>query len=166
MHTKASEHKREHSVPRSKMARPKRFSHWPRFVFWRIATPLHPLVREVSLRLGLVNFDQFLDHKGRQKYLLGTIHPDHSIEALVKHLTENGYGGNVVAWLDQGEVASLRLPDGFRYQYHIRIFFDGEVRAHYEYTPEAHPLKHYYEIDMEERREYFLRLLDGKIVPC
>jgi hypothetical protein len=139
--------------------------HWPRFVFWHLATPIHPFLRKASAKLGLVKFDQFLDGKGRQKFLIGTIHPDHSEESLVEHLIGLGYAGNTVAWQDSGEVASLRLTDGFRFQYHIRIFDDGEVRGHYEYTPEAHPLKHYYEVDMEERRDYFLKLLDGKIVP-
>ena len=146
------------------MALPKDLHHWPRFFFWRLATPIHPLVRNVTARLGLINFDQFLDKKGRQKYFIGTVHPDHSIETLVQYLLGIGYGHNEVAWEDNGEVASLRLTDGFRFQYHIRIFDDGEVRGHYEYTPEAHPLKHYYEVDMEERRDYFLALLEGKIV--
>src|ERR1043166_1702968 len=145
--------KHKAKVPRSKMARPKHLHHWPKFVFWRIATPFHPLLRDVSVKLGLVDFDQFVDNKGRQIYLVGTLRPENSVENLVEYLTEKGYGHNAVAWQDTGEVASLRLPDGFRFQYHIRIFDDGEVRGHYEYTPEAHPLKHYYEVDMEERRD-------------
>ena len=159
-------HKAGHRVPRSKMARPRHLAHWPRFVFWQLATPLHPLMRTVSLKLGLVNFNQFLDRKGRQKYLFGTIAPNHTADALIQHLTAQGYGENVVAWKDDGEIASLRLPDGFRFQYHVRIFSDGEVRGHYEYTPEAHPRKHYYEVDMEERREYFLELFGERITPA
>ncbi len=147
------------------MAKPDTLVHWLNFFIWQLATPLHPVLRNLSLRAGLVDFNQFLDGKGRQKYLLGAIHSDHSIQSLIDHLVEKGYGENVVAWQDHGEVASLRLPDGFRFQYHIRIFSDGEVRGHYEYTPEAHPHKHYYEVDMQERREYFLELLEGKIVP-
>ncbi len=114
--------------------------------------------------LGLVNFDQFVDGKGRQRFLIGKVHPEKELESLVVHLISHGYGHNVVAWQDQGEVASLRLPDGFQYQYHIRLFDDGEVRGHYEYTPEAYPLKHYYEEDMEERREYFMELLKDFVI--
>lgn len=145
------------------MARPKHIKHWPKFAFWHVATPLHPYLRDITAKLGLLDFEQFLDTKGRQRFLIGTIHPDHSIDTLISHLTSEGYGDNVVAWKDNGEVASLRLPDGFRYQYHIRVFNDGEIRGHYEYTPEAHPLKHYYEVDMEERRDYFHELLRGFI---
>jgi len=162
MHPK---HRTTTKPPKAKV-RPQSVRHWPKFVFWRIATPFHPILRDVSVKLGIVDFEQFLDHKGRQKFLVGTIAPEHSVETLVEHLTGSGYGHNQVAWTDSGEVASLRLPDGFRYQYHIRIFSDGEVRAHYEYTPEAHPLKHYYEVDMEERRDYFLGLMQDFIVPC
>jgi len=149
------------------MARPRylHLHHWPRFAFWQLATPIHPYLRDLSKKLGLVNFDQFVDGKGRQRFLLGLIHPEKKAEHLIEYLTSNGYGNNVVAWQDSGEIASLRLPDGFRFQYHIRIFNDGEVRGHYEYTPEAHPLKHYYEVDMQERRDYFMELLRDFIVP-
>ena len=154
--------------PRShtKAVRPARLSHWPKYAFWRIAAPLHPYIRDLSVRLGLVDFDQFLDHKGRQKFLLGMLAPSVSADDIVEYLMECGYGHNHVAWEDNGEVASLRLADGFRYQYHIRIFSDGEVRGHYEHTPEAHPLKHYYEVGMEERRDYFLAVLGEHIVPA
>jgi hypothetical protein len=148
------------------MARPSHITHWPKFAFWHIATPLHPYLREISVKLRIVDFDQFLDQKGRQRFLLGTLRPEKTTTHLIEHLTLQGYGENVVAWKDNGEVASLRLPDGFRFQYHIRIFDDGEVRGHYEYTPEAHPLKHYYEVDMEERRDYFLELLHEFIFPA
>src|SRR5262249_32990634 len=137
--------------------------HWPHFVFWRIIGPLHPGMRRLSAKLGLVDFDQFLDGEGRQRFLLGTIAQGQDAESLVNHLVENGYGVNSLAWEDAGEVASLRLSDGFRYQYHIRIFSDGEVRGHYEFTPEAHPWKHYYEEGMVPRREYFEELLGDRL---
>ena len=166
MLSRHSKHTRIPKIPRFKIARPRRAHHVPNFIFWVLALPLHPLMRELSHKLGFIDFGRFLDGKGRQKFLLGTIHPNYTVEKIIEHLVENGYGHNAIAWPDRGEVASLRLTDGFRYQYHVRIFEDGEVRGHYEYTPEAHPLKHYRETDMEKRTAYFLTLLEGKIVPC
>jgi hypothetical protein len=145
------------------MALPSTVRHWPLYLFWRLVTPIHPPLRDLSRWLGLATLERFVDEKGRQKFLLGTVHPEHSAESVVDHLIEKGYGHNIVAWLDRGEVASLRLLDGFHYQYHIRLFEDGEIRAHYEHTPEAHPFKHFYETGLEERREYFLELLEGKM---
>jgi hypothetical protein len=152
-------------IPRSKMAPPTALRHWPLFYFWKLVTPLHPPLRDLSRWLGLATFERFIDEKGRQKFLLGKVHPEHTIESIVAHLVDKGYGHNIIAWLDRGEVASLRFLENFHFQYHIRIFEDGEIRAHYERTPEAHPLMHFYEADFEERREYFMKLLEGKMIP-
>lgn len=151
------------TIPQAKPARPSRVVHWPHFIFWRMITPLHPGMRRLSARLGLIDFNQFLDGQGRQRFLLGTIAPEHNIDTIIEHLVQNGFGHNTLAWEDTGEVASLRLSDGFRFQYHVRIFSDGEVRGHYEFTPEAHPWKHYYEEGMVPEREYFEQLLGDRL---
>ena len=153
------------TLPYSKMVFPESLVDRLKYLFWLLYTPVHPYLRDAVVRLGLVNFDQFLDAKGRQKFLVGVTAPGVSVTDLIEHLVQYGYGNHFVAWKDDGEVASLRLPDNFSYQYHIRIYSDGEVRAHYELSPEAYPMKHYYEVGMEERREHFLELLGGKITP-
>lgn len=94
---------------------------------------------------------------------MGTIAPHESITSVIEYLIEHGYANHFVAWKDEGEVVSLRYVENFKYQYHVRIFEDGEVRAHYEYTPECHPVHHYNAVGFEDRRDEFLSLLGDRI---
>jgi hypothetical protein len=52
----------------------------------------------------------------------------------------------------------------FKHQYHLRVFKDGEVRGHYEYTPECHPIWHLQKVGQEPRREELLGFLGDWIV--
>lgn len=131
-----------------------------KYWFWRVYTPLHPYVRDTSTYFGIVQ------HEGRQNYLIGTVHPDKSLKDLIEHLLRHGFGNHFVAWKDDDELVSLRKPVNFRYQYHLRIFKDGEVRCHYEYTPEYRPLQHLIQIGFEDRSHEFQKILEGWIVPA
>lgn len=141
------------------MVYPERLHHRIKYYFWLAYTPYHPLVRDGALRLRLIR------RRGRQPFLLGTIAPGVSIEEFVRFLIEKGYAYHRVAWEDDGELVSLRYVEDFAYQYHIRVFEDGEVRGHYEYTPECYPLKHLREIGQEDRRERFLALFGTMLIP-
>lgn len=146
-------------IPRAHVTRPTRLKDWIKFAIWFAIVPVHPYAKEVLLRLGVIK------HSGRQQFLIGTVAPNETIESVSMHLVAQGYGNHFVAWDDDGQVISLRYTPNFIYQYHIRIFNDGEVRAHYEFTPESYPFKHLKEIGQEERREEFLALLGEKILP-
>ena len=146
-------------IPRAHVARPTKLKDWVKFGVWIIIVPLHPYGKEVLLRMGIIK------HSGRQKFLLGKIAPGETIESVSMRLVEHGYGNHFVAWDDDGQVVSLRNTPSFTHQYHVRIFHDGEVRAHYELTPESYPFKHLKEVGMEARREEFLALLEDKITP-
>ncbi len=124
---------------------------------WRLYTPHHPKVRDALLAARI------LRHEGRQDFLIGIIAPHSNIEKVISHLVSRGYGNHFVAWEEDGQVASLRLPNGHTHQYHIRIFADGEIRAHYERTPEVFPFSHWKMIGLEEKREYFIDLLCGHL---
>lgn len=150
----------EKTLPRSKMVYPSTLPDWIKYSFWRIYTPLHPFVRDVALTLGVVS------HSGRQNYTIGKITSDQNIEAVVNFLISHGYGNHFIAWKDDQELISLRRVVGFKYQYHLRIFEDGEIRGHYEYTPECHPLLHFKAIDQKDCRSEFLKLLGEKIIPA
>lgn len=141
-------------LPISKIEYPTRLHRY--FFSWY--TKYHAFLRDTFLKLKIFN------HSGRQNYLLGKIAEGVSVKDLILHLIKNGYGNHFIAWKDSGEIASLRRTTG-RYQHHIRIFEDGEVRGHYEYTPEHRPIAHYKEIGFEDRREEFLRILEGMIIP-
>ncbi len=147
-----------HELPSSRMVFPETFWQRAKYMFWRFYTPYHPLVRDTALALGIVH------HAGRQHYLIGRIAPEHTLQGVIAFLISQGFANHFIAWKDDGEVVSLRFVADFSHQYHIRLFIDGEVRAHYEYTPECRPIYHLTEVGQESRREFFTDLLKGIII--
>lgn len=147
-------------VPRSRMAYPTAIPDRLKYLFWRIYTPLHPLLRDISTTLGIVR------HEGRQDFLLGKLDPARSVREFVSFLVEQGFGNHFIAWKDTDEVVSLRRTNGFHYQYHLRIFKDGEVRCHYEFTPEYRPLQHLIQIGFEDRTPEFKNIVQDWVVPA
>ena len=145
-------------LPRSKMRYPTRLRDRAKYVFWRAYTPLHPLVRNTSLALGVVK------HTGRQNYPLGRIAPGLTLQDFVNYLVSQGFANHFVAWKDGGEVISLRRVENFTHQYHIRIFKDGEVRGHYEFTPECYPYAHLKAVGQEHHPEEFAKLFGNRII--
>lgn len=142
------------------MVYPSKLSHKIKYAFWRGLTPIHPYLRDAALKLRIIYHEQ-----GRQPFMIGKVAPEISIQEVVDQLISHGYGNHFVAWEDDDEIISLRRADCFEYQYHVRIYEDGEIRGHYEFTPECYPLMHMKEVGMEPRREHFLAVLEGKIVP-
>lgn len=141
------------------MAYPQSSSDQLKYWFWKIYTPFHKPVRDTSLALGLVR------HEGRQDFLLGTLDPARSVPEFVSFLIAQGFGNHFIAWKETDELVSLRRTVDFKRQYHVRIFTDGEVRCHYEYTPECHPVLHLREIGIEDRTEEFKYLMQDWILP-
>ncbi len=156
--TKQPQQKWIKDLPRSKMHYPRRFTDRAKYVFWRAYTPAHPLFRDAALRVGLVK------HEGRQNYLLGHVAPDQSLQEFVEFLVAQGFANHFVAWKDSDEVISLRRLDNFTHQYHIRIFADGEVRGHYEFTPECYPFSHLKAVGQEHRPEEFKKIFAGRVI--
>ena len=136
-------------IPSSRMVFPSYMRNRLKYFFWRLYAPLHPFVRDGALALGIVR------HSGRQEFLLGYIAPELDVRAFVAHCVERGYGNHLIAWREEGELVSLRRVCGFQYQYHLRIYEDGDVRGHYELTPECHPIRHIKGIGIEDRRHEF-----------
>ncbi len=147
-------------LPRSRVAYPVRKRDRLKYWFWRLYTPFHKPVRDTSVALGLVR------HEGRQDYLLGTLQSGLPMHNFIAFLVAHGFGNHFIAWREEGELVSLRKAVGFKYQYHVRIFDDGEVRCHYEYTPECHPILHIREIGIEDRTSEFKELIREWIVPA
>ncbi|MDE2038254.1 MAG: hypothetical protein KGI69_03480 [Patescibacteria group bacterium] len=148
------------SLPPSRLARPSTPRNMLKYAFWKAYAPLHPYVRDALLSLHVVR------HDCRQRFLLGKLAPGVSPQALADRLIAQGFGNHFVAWEDAGELVSLRKPDGFSHQYHIRIFDDGEVRGHYEYTTEYSPLMHYKAVRQEPRTEEFRAFLGDMVAPA
>lgn len=102
----------------------------------------------------------FLHEKQRQPYHLGWIAPGASIDELKKHLSlVHGFGNHFVSWTDSDQVLSWRKLVSFREQYHIRIFRDGEIRGHFELTPEAAPIRHFRDIGQSAKTEEFKQFI-------
>ncbi len=122
-----------------------------RRVFWVLACVAYPRLRDVLLWTGLMK------HASRQPFLVGRINNRKSGDELKRFLEENGYAYTVLAWIDDGEVLSMRKCLG-QYQFHIRLFNDGEIRAHYEHAPEALTFKHIF-CPVVPKNKYFRELL-------
>ena len=117
-------------------------------------------VQKFLLKHGII-------HHGnkRQKYHIGWLAPGKTLEELKLHLHSKwGFGNHFIAWTDNGQVLSWRKLTDFQDQYHLRVFSDGEIRGHFEYTPEAHPIEHFEEKGEVNKREDFLRFLGDFVV--
>ena len=122
---------------------------------WHVIYKFFPTVQRVLLKWHIV-----WHQKERQQYHIGWLAPGKTLEELKKHLnTEWGFGNHFVAWIDSGQVLSWRKLVDFRHQYHLRVFEEGEIRGHFELTPEAHPIDHFTEKGEQQHREDFLKFL-------
>ena len=127
---------------------------------WRKIYPIFPWVQSHFLKWHLAWHE-----KGRQPYHIGWLAPGKTLQDLEKHLhNEWGFGNHFVAWADTGQVLSWRKLESFDYQYHLRVFKDGEIRGHYEFTPESKPVEHFVEINEQARIEEFRKFLGNYIV--
>jgi len=112
-------------------------------------------IRSFLLRIGII-----WHKKGRQKYHVGWLAPGKTLGELKNHLHGKwGFGNHFIAWVDKGQVLSWRKLTDFQDQYHLRVFSDGEIRGHFEFTPEAHPIEHFEEKGEKECRKDFLKFL-------
>ena len=127
---------------------------------WRQIYPIFPWVQTHFLKWHLAWHE-----KGRQPYHIGWLAPGKTLKDLEKHLNEKwGFGNHFVAWSDKGQVLSWRKLESFEKQYHLRVFKDGEIRGHYEDTPEDKPIEHFIEIGEESRIDDFRKFLGDYIV--
>lgn len=126
--------------------------HSKRWVWWAI-TPPFLVIRWMLLK------SRILKHDIRQPFLIGELREGKTAQGLFDHLAAQGFTKNFLAWVDNGETFGVRRLCDVHHQHHIRLFNDGEIRGHYEWTPEARPFDHLLEQGFEERREEFLAIL-------
>lgn len=123
--------------------------------------PIFPFLRNISISCGI-----FRPHiEGRGRFLVGYKKEDLTTNDFLKTLKSRGFFHQTMAYDEPGQLLSLRKldPTQLDHQYHVRLFNDGEVRAHYEKTPEDHPRDHLAEVGLVARREEFLEVLSGLI---
>ena len=98
----------------------------------------------------------------RQPYLVTRFDQGQTSQAIAR-LLATGFRHEPIALNEYGQIASMRRLDEAQpdRQYHVRVFEDGEVRGHYELTPEDHPVGHWNERVFEQRNETFLAALSS-----
>lgn len=122
---------------------------------WHFIYKFFPTFQRGLLKLHFIWHD-----KERQKFHIGYLAPGKTLDMFKRHLhSQWGFGNHFVAWGDDGQVLSWRKLEDFNHQYHIRVFSDGEIRGHYEYTPEGHPVAHFDEKGESFQRAQFLKFL-------
>lgn len=127
---------------------------------WHSIYGLFLPVQKFLLKYGIIHHQS-----QRQKYHIGWLAPGKTLEELKKHLHNKwGFGNHFVAWTDNGQVLSWRKLNDFQDQYHLRVFSDGELRGHFEFTPEAHPIEHMEEKGEKEKKEDFFKFLGDFVV--
>lgn len=118
---------------------------------WRMLYPVWPQIEHMAL---------FIHGKKRQKYHIGWLAEGQTLATLKTHLSRKwGFGNHFVAWEDKDQALSWRKLDNFERQYHLRVFKDGEIRGHYEYTPEASAIKHFFSINSPAKTRDFMKFL-------
>lgn len=148
------------SIPASIVPYPDGIYNQAKYFAWKIITPFHNYWRDFLLDIGL------LEHDRRQNYPIGMLAPGRKVEDFLKYLEGIGYANHFIAWKDRDEIVSVRKFMNFERQYHLRIFSDGEIRGHFEYTPESHPRWHMKEVGQEPYHEKFLKELGDWIIPA
>lgn len=127
---------------------------------WKLFEPLFPTVRDTWVFLG------FIKHDERQNFPLGWLRGGASVRDLRQQLTKAGFSHDYLGWVDPDEVLNMRQAVDTIYQYHVRLYKDGEVRGHYELTPESHPFKHLHEKGMVDGASYLEPLLGPLLDPA
>ena len=117
-------------------------------LIWHFFDVALPVVRDCLVKLRFVR----MLHR-RQRFPAGWLKPDITPEAVIAHLKMHGFEVTRPAWIDRGEIISLRKLLDHEKQCHIRVFNDGEVRAHVEYAPEVKPFAHLLEQGLQTAHE-------------
>jgi len=123
-------------------------------IVWKLVYKIYPPFLRVLEKIDV--------HSGRQDFLLGHLKSNVPINKINTILVNNGFEPAILSWKDTGEILNLRKNDKDIFQYHLRIFHDGEIRGHYEYSSEGNPWKHVFAKHFVPEEEYFNELLEPK----
>ncbi len=119
---------------------------------WPIIYMIYPPFLRILEKFGI--------HNTKQDYHLGFLKENTDINQVKKRLESLEFEHAILAWRDRNEVLSMRKIHKKIFQYHIRAYSDGEVRAHYEYSSEGAPLKHILEKRFTLEHDFFKQVLD------
>lgn len=126
-------------------------------LFWKITYQIYPpLILRTLEKIGI--------HKFRCPYHIGYLSQSKNLENLELYLRNDNFENCPIEWKDPGEILSLRKIVNQVFQYHIRTFTDGEIRGHFEYTPEDAPLLHIFKREFKFEDKYFKQLLKDYLI--
>jgi len=128
-------------------------SFWHRIGSWKISEWIYVHGRDLFLCL------RFAKHSGRQHFHIGWLNKRFDKKDLKNFLKKQGFEHDTYAWVDDKEVLNMRKIVKEKYQYHIRLHKDNEIRGHYEYAPDAKPLKHLHSRFVRMKKRQFRKLL-------
>lgn len=133
---------------------------------------MNPKQKTSKLRLSLKEFwklfkgpltkQGIFEPNGRQPYIVGRLKRGINFDKIKKRLEMFGFEKPKLEWRDLGQIFSARLMEG-DWQYHLRIFKDGEVRGHLELAPK-HPLRHITARTRQPCPSFFLILLNEFLI--
>lgn len=123
-----------------------------RKTLWKITYACYPYIRNFLL------FSRIMKHSGRQNFHLGFLKQGLSMDDLKYLLEEKGFEKSIMSWIDDDEAMSMRKRANKIYQHHIRLYSDGEIKGHYEYSPESRPRKHLKGEVFEPEKRFFMDL--------
>src|SRR3989338_9523830 len=127
--------------------------------FWKTAIyPVFPVLRNVAVPFRIIS-----GRYRRQRFPIGYLRKNRTARDFAEYLKAIGFIKHSIALKDPGQILSMRKLVGLKYQYHLRVFKDGEGRGHYEKTPECHAVAHLFQLGQEARTNDFLELLKGWI---
>jgi hypothetical protein len=126
---------------------------------WLSIYPLYIAFQKFRMKHGMGK------NKPRQEYHIGWLSPEKSLEDLRVHLhSEWGFGNHFISRIENGQVLSWRKLVPPNKQYHIRVFTDGEIRGHFEPTPESGVLAHLARHAIKESHTDFTKFLADFVV--
>jgi hypothetical protein len=120
----------------------------PQFLVRIFVRPFFPFFQWLVIALGIIKAPT-----KRGDFLVGKLKEGVDYEKARETLEQQGFFANRIAHNEPGQVLSMRRLSvkNPEWQYHIRVFNDGEIRGHCEVTPSDHPIDHLNLSTMEHR---------------
>jgi hypothetical protein len=115
---------------------------------WKFNYAIYAHLRDFILFVGLWK------HSARQNFPIGFVKDGVKTDTIINILKTNRFENSICSWIDDNEILSMRRLDDKR-QHHVRLFSDGELRGHYEFSPEGAPIKHLLGIGFQQSKQYF-----------
>ncbi len=125
--------------------------------------PIFPYLRIALIKSGLIE-----QPASRQPFALGHLRDDVPVQVFRDELRSLHFFAEKMAFVDPDEILGMRLldPKDPTYQYHVRVFRDGEVRGHHEKTPEDFPIDHFREVGFGPRYDEFMTMFGRWLKPA